>query len=122
MRYLSIVVLLFTVIISYSQDRALDSLQRELQKDLSPESEIDILNRISQNYTKISLPRAEQFANEALTKAIAINYQSGIAYSYNCLGICNSIKGEYAKGLDNFLKALRIRESLKDYPGTAKTL
>ncbi|HTJ49328.1 MAG TPA: tetratricopeptide repeat protein [Cyclobacteriaceae bacterium] len=120
-RFFSLVLLLFSLSVC-GQDKLIDSLQLELQKEPSAELEIDLLNKISQAYTRLSLPMAQQFADDALEKAISINYQKGIASAYNCLGICNSIQGNYAAGLDYFIKALRIRESQKDLPATARTM
>jgi tetratricopeptide (TPR) repeat protein len=60
-------------------------------------------------------------AHEAFEKALQINYQQGIATSYNNLGISYSIRGDYGTGLDYFIKALRLRESLQDLPAVSKT-
>ncbi len=95
----------------------IDSLQNQLSATRSTEEQIDILNQLSHAYTLVSLSRAEELAQKALVSAQENEYDKGIATSFNNLGICASIQGKHAEGMDYFIKALRIRERLKDTKG-----
>jgi tetratricopeptide (TPR) repeat protein len=117
--------LVFLFLITFSAAAQVDtpeSLQVALEKSRSPQERIDLLNRLSHAYTQLSLENAEQFAKDALESATRLGYQKGIASSYNVLGICYSIRGDYTTGLDYFIKALRIREKDNDLQGTSHTL
>lgn len=117
--------LVFLFLITFSAAAQVDtpeSLQVELEKATSAHERIDLLNRLSHAYTQLSLENAEQFANDALNSSQKLDYQKGVASSYNVLGICSSIRGDYTSGLDYFIKALRLREQLGDQKGTAHIL
>src|SRR4051812_36504942 len=117
--------LLASLVISFlvkGQEPKFDSLQAELKKATTTEVKADILNQIAYAYSKLSLPLAEQFANQALEESTAVNYQKGMADANNNLGICFSIKGQYTTGMEYFIKALRWREEQKDFVAASKTL
>jgi tetratricopeptide (TPR) repeat protein len=117
--------LVFLFLIAFSASAQVDTpetLQVALEKAASPQERIDLLNRLSHVYTQLSLENAEQFANDALESAKKIAYKKGIASSYNVLGICSSIRGDYTNGLDYFIQALRLREDMADSKGVAHTL
>jgi len=117
--------LLFLVIITTNlraQVDSPDSLQKELEKAPTEEARIDLMNKLSHLYSQLSLESAEQLAHEALERAEAIDYQKGIATSYNNLGICHAIRGDYTQGLDYFITALRIREEQNDLLNVSHTL
>jgi tetratricopeptide (TPR) repeat protein len=117
--------LVFLLLITVSAAAQVDTpetLQVALEKASSPLERIDLLNRLSHAYSQLSLENAEQFANDALENALNLDYQKGVASSYNVLGICYSIRGDYTAGLDYFIKALRLREELGDQKGTSHTL
>jgi tetratricopeptide (TPR) repeat protein len=117
---IAIGLLIFTSITNAQTD-SIEFFQKELEKTQTVEDRIDLLNKLSYEYTQLSLVSAEVLAHEALEKALQINYQQGIATSYNNLGISYSIRGDYGTGLDYFIKALRLRESLQDLPAVSKT-
>ena len=117
--------IIFLVIITtnlQAQVDSPDSLQKELEKAPTEEARIDLMNKLSHLYSQLSLESAEQLAQEALERAEAIDYQKGIAASYNNLGICHAIRGDYTLGLDYFITALRIREEQNDQLNVSHTL
>jgi len=114
--------LAFVTSTAIAQTDTLESLQRALEKPLTAEERIDLLNRMSRAYSEVSLSTAEQFANEALQLSQPGNYRKGIAAAYNNLGVYSAIRGEYTVGMDYFMKALGIREALKDRDGVSRTL
>ena len=117
--------LLFLVIITFNLEAQVDSpdsLQKELENAPTEEARVDLINKLSHFYSQFSLESAEQLAQEALERAEAIDYQKGIATSYNNLGICNAIRGDYTQGLDYFITALRIREEENDLLNVSHTL
>lgn len=106
-----------------AQTRAIDSLQTVLHQADTEEKRIDVLNKLAGLYTRLSLEKAEQLANEALSSATSLQYQKGIASGYNNLGVCHAIQGKYTIALDYFFKALRIREEeTKETVEASKTL
>lgn len=111
--------LLLVVVTSVSAQSSTDSLYQKLTLAQTIEERVDILNALAHTYTQLSLDRAEDFANEALELARKAGYQKGIATSYNNLGISYSIKGNYTLGMDNFIKALQIRELENDQQGVS---
>lgn len=119
MRVSGLLILSFSVV---AQTDSTDLLHLQLQQVQTQEEKIDLLNKLSYEYTQSSLSSAEILANEALEEAIGANYKKGIATSYNNLGITHSIRGDYGAGLDYFIKALRIREELNDITGVSSTL
>lgn len=106
----------------YGQNPDLDSLEKRLASAPTVENRIDILNKLSHTYSTLSIGRAEQLAKEALHLSQSLNYARGIASSYNNLGICYSIRGDYAAGLDYFIQSLRLRQSMNDPATVASTL
>lgn len=114
--------LLMITFTAWGQSESPETLQVALEKAQSLKERIDLLNKLSHAYSQLSLESAEQFAEDALERSVDINYQKGIASSYNNLGICKSIRGDYTSGLDYFIKALQIRESEKDILGTSNVL
>src|SRR5689334_577338 len=114
--------LLFISVNAFGQTELLDSLQRELAQAPSIEVRIDLLNKLSQTYSTLSLTKSEQLAKDALALAQPIGYGAGISSSFNTLGIVYSIRGAYAEGLDYFMQALRLRERAADQSAIASTL
>src|SRR5262245_45224954 len=117
--------LLFLMIITSRLQAQLDTLatpHNDLEQASTEEAKIDQLNKLSHFYSQYSLESSERFAHEALEKADKINYLKGIASSYNNLGICHAIRGDYTGGLDYFIRALRIREQLDDVMNVSHTL
>src|SRR5262245_22706809 len=104
------------------QSYSVDSLQRKLALAPTVEARVDLLNKLSHTYSTLSIARAEQLANEALGLATPLGYTRGIAASYNNLGICYSVRGDYTKGLEYFMQALRLRQSMSDQATIASTL
>jgi tetratricopeptide (TPR) repeat protein len=114
-----VVVLLLFSISARGQVDSLDYFQQRLAQAKNGYERVDILNRISHIYSQLSLSSSDVYAAEALELAQSMNYQKGIASSLNVKGISSSIKGEYAAGLDYFIRALNIREQLNDIAGVA---
>jgi tetratricopeptide (TPR) repeat protein len=104
------------------QVTVIDSLRASLSGEENVQRQVDILTQLSFQYTKVSLEKSREVALEALQTASAIPYQKGIGDSYNVLGIGYSIGGAYDKGLEYFLKALKIREEQGDVVAAAKTI
>ena len=113
--------LLFISAELFAQTNQVDSLQHLLASAPNVEARIDLLTSLSLSYSTLSLTKSEQLAKEALLLAQPIGYGKGIASSYNALGICSSIRGDYSEGLDYFMQSLRLRESLGDQAAIANT-
>jgi tetratricopeptide (TPR) repeat protein len=106
----------------FGQVTAIDSLRSRIKSTSNAEQKIDLINQLAFLYTKISTEKSKEAAMDALNQSIALQFQKGIADSYNNLGVSYAIGGSYDKGLEFFLKALHIREELKDTEGSAKVI
>ncbi|MCU0439834.1 MAG: tetratricopeptide repeat-containing sensor histidine kinase [Raineya sp.] len=99
-----------------------DSLKMLLKTHQPDTLRIKILNQLSFRISGNQSDLGIQYAQEALNISLKINYLSGISKSYNSLGICMRVKGDYVNSLDFFFKALQIDEKLYNDKETAKTL
>ena len=86
---------------------------------LDAKSRIDSLNEWAWNNMGWETEKALQFAELALIESQEIEYLLGEGNANNRLGAIHRIKGEHSKSLEQFQKALEIRKSLDDRPGTA---
>lgn len=89
-KYKILIVLLFTVISSYSQDRYIlkniDSLKILLKKEKIDTSRVNILNQIGDNYNYVRDSSSLVFAKKSLLIAKKINYKKGLIDAYKIFG------------------------------------
>jgi len=95
-----------------------DSLELQLQK-ANDTNKVKILCDLCWEYRFISSDTAIQYGQEALSLSEKINWEKGIAQSYNDMGIIFIDKSNFAKAIDYFNKSLAIREKLNDKAGVA---
>ena len=106
----------------FSQNYEIDSLQHALTKVKSEKDQIDILNKLAFNHTRISVSEAEKLAYEALRKAQAIRYLGGMAESFKTLGSISSLRYEYSRSVEYGYEALKLFEKIGDKSGQSKVL
>lgn len=99
-----------------------DSLKQLLQKHTLDTHRVKILNQLSFRLSGNDILLSQKYAQEALEISLKLNYPKGISKSYNSLGICMRVAGDYPKALDYLYKALQIDETLHDDKETARTL
>ncbi|MFC2107617.1 histidine kinase [Bacteroidota bacterium] len=93
---------------SYDIDSMLVVLQSQ-----GNEERINTLNKIAWSYCfydkyKIS----QQYAEDAMTQAIELNYKEGIAAAHRNFGILNLYQSNYSEALNNFFASLHLYEEL----------
>ena len=124
MNYIRFCFLMFLVL-SYSclaQDpHVIDSLQNELTQfdahkvemrgnnsDSGDTIKVNILNAFSKAYSDNDLTNSIEYAKQALTISIQIDFKKGMAQAYTNVGVINYFQGDYKNALDNCTKALAI--------------
>ncbi len=95
MKTLSIIILLSYAISAMGQlsPVAIDSLEAQLANETDDSARVDLLNRLSLLYYRVSLDTEEQYAYEALTLAQQIGYVRGEVTALKNIGIAKRKKG-----------------------------
>lgn len=109
----------------FSQSKAdpvIDSLKHVLSTSKEDTTQVNTLNALSKQYNSTgNYEKALEFASQAKLQAEKLNYQKGIAASYNNTGTAYKKHGDYEKSLENYLKAIAIREKIGDEQGVASS-
>ncbi len=93
-------------------DSTIDSLEQQLAMSEGKEKVI-ILNELYKQYVNNNPLKALEYTEQALDLATELNDASGMASSYNNLGVLNKNRGDYDKALGNYLKSVRLQEEHK---------
>lgn len=88
----------------------IDSLEKELQKNIPDSAKVYILTQIDWEYRVTDKQKALDYANKALTLATKINFTEGIGFSYMAIGNVHSYYRDYPVALENYQKALAVFE------------
>ncbi len=107
-----------TVAPSFAQSKTgqarLDSLLTELPRAKPDTNHVNLLNRISNIYSRINPNEGINYANQSLVLARRLTWKKGMAYAYVILGINYASKSDYPKALAAQLSGLKIAEEIKD--------
>jgi len=118
-KLLSVLFLLLLHGIINAQTPKADSLIR-LSKTIGKDSVyVRILNQIAEELSDKDADQSLEFATEAKEQAIKINNIRGLGNALNNMGWAYYRKGDYSKGFDYALQALRINDSLQLLPQLA---
>ncbi|MEQ8925712.1 MAG: tetratricopeptide repeat protein [Fulvivirga sp.] len=90
----------------------IDSLNQSLQTSSGTEKVI-ILNELYKQYANNDPVKAMDYTRQALDMAMEIGDPSGMASSYNNIGVLNKNRGNLDEALDSYLNAVRIEEQNK---------
>jgi serine phosphatase RsbU (regulator of sigma subunit)/Tfp pilus assembly protein PilF len=90
----------------------IDSLENQLE-NAEGKNKVIILNELYKQYVNNDPAKALDYTNRALELAIEINDPSGMASSYNNIGVINKNRGKLDDALDSYLKSVRIQEENK---------
>ncbi|MEP2774192.1 MAG: tetratricopeptide repeat protein [Fulvivirga sp.] len=112
--------ILITSISAVGQNTEIDSLSRLYKSNLDDTTQIIVLNELAFNYVYNNPSIAKDDVDIALNLASSIDYEKGIARSYNILGGINWAEGNYAMSLDYYLTSTEYYERLGDNLGLAK--
>lgn len=86
------------------------------QKQFAPKdtSVVDEINKRAWQLRNNELEQSKNLAIDAINRAIVLNYQRGLSYSYNVLGHYYKVKGAYDTSLKYYRKSLEIRQNARD--------
>jgi len=115
---LLLVLLLSLVFSCLKANQVTDSLEL-LLNSAKDTSRVKILCDLCWEYRFISSEKAIKYGEEALSLSKNINWNKGLAQSYNDLGIIYIDQSHYSKAINYFENSLAIRKDLKDNKGVA---
>ena len=109
-------ILFFLNFINYSvsQNTHIDSLSNKLRKSYGYDK-IDLLNSMAEYYISVNLPKALDYAQQALTESIKYKYDNGAAKSYMNIGRTYDYMGDYSKGEDYYMKSISQNNKIGKY-------
>lgn len=90
-----------------------DSLLKEFNTG-EDTTRVNILNKLSEEFTYVNSDLAIRYANKALELSEQINFRKGLSKSYSNLGITYFRISDYSKALSYFRKVLKISNETKD--------
>jgi signal transduction histidine kinase len=95
----------------FAQNKMLDSLRRWLVEHPTLDSvRVVNLHRLAYRLSEIDQTSAWRYANEANNLAKKLNNNTNLGQSYINYAILESLEGNYAKGQEHYLTALRLFE------------
>lgn len=110
--------LVFSVGGLFSQENNLNSLCQAVKTAKEDTNKVRSLTTISNDFLSTNeYDKSIDYAKQALTIALKLNYKKGEAAALNIIGANYERKSDYPKALDYFLKALKIREEIGDKKG-----
>ncbi len=98
-----------------------DSLQTTVAPQNS-QQRVDELNELFKRSLHHNPIKALEYSKEALSIAESIEYDRGIAYALNNLGVIQNNIGNLDKALEFFFKSWRIHQAIQNNDGLAVTL
>ncbi|GHN00844.1 hypothetical protein WSM22_23330 [Cytophagales bacterium WSM2-2] len=109
--------LLLTGNFAFSQP-GVDSLKSKLKNEkITGRERIDVLNELAYRTRKSDQKNSRATAEEALQKAVDLNYQKGEGIARLTICDLHYARAEYGKSLENAMTALLIFEKLNDKKG-----
>ncbi len=122
MKYFSLLIFLTFLLTSSlfaNNKMSVDSLRNTISGQ-SGEVYVNSLNEVSMTLLQNGqYDDANNFANEALTKATSANNQVAMAAAYDRLGMVCQAKYDYTNAMKYFVNGLKIRNSIDDKAGIA---
>lgn len=100
--------------------QTIDSLEQQLEQTSGKEKVI-LLNELYKLYVNNNPVKALSYTRQALTLAEKLNDPSGMASSYNNMGVIYKNQGNLDKALKNYIAALQIQEENKFVDALAYT-
>ena len=118
MQLLVLLVLLLPAI-AFIQNPNGSSLLTSGEKD---QKKVDQLNELFKNSLNQDPIKALEYSKVALEIADSLNYDRGIAYALNNLGVIQNRIGNLDKALDYFFQSRRLHQAIANQDGLAATL
>ncbi len=112
----------FTTVCSAQYFEKRKKLEERLSKSNNDTNRVIILNKIAYISHKNNFMDAIKYSKAALELSEKLNYLKGKIESYNSLGDAYWYHTDYIKSQDNYFKAYRLNDSIKDEIGIANSL
>lgn len=106
------------IIISATAQNKADSLDKVL-KTATGEQKVKTLNELFKEHVNTNPIKATEYTREALSLALEISDEKGLAASYNNLGVAYRNQGALDKALENYLASLQIYQKINNKEGIA---
>ena len=97
-------------------------LLEKLDASKDDTNKVEILNKLSFISHKNNFLDAYNYSKAALDLSVKLNYFRGKINSYNSIGDAYWYHADYIKAQDNYFKAYRLNDSIKDEEGIANSL
>ena len=107
---------------SSPQDSIISSVIAQLKIERTDSIKVKLMGSLSFSLQYLDFKKSLYYATEALKIAKRINYQRGIAKSYNFIGLSYSSTGKLDKALQNYLAALNTNRKAGIESESAKNL
>jgi serine phosphatase RsbU (regulator of sigma subunit)/Tfp pilus assembly protein PilF len=92
----------------------IDSLKQVIATSEHDTTYIKTLNRLSVEYSEISVDSSLIYAEQALKLSMDLSFKRGMITSYRNIGIAYDLQGAYEKAIEYHHKAFEIAEELND--------
>jgi tetratricopeptide (TPR) repeat protein len=112
--YVTILLLLSTLMITVGQTNETDSLNRLMAQTGADTTRVLLLSQLANSYRFFNPDSAMIIAQQALLLSRKLNFTKGEIRALNALGSILQIQGEYPKALEIELEALRISKNSHD--------
>jgi signal transduction histidine kinase len=97
----------------------IDSLTWRLKSAIEDTGKVRLLGKLSFQYYRFDTDSGIYYAEKAIMLAEQLNWDLGLAFSYNYLGTNYAVKGNYPKALEYFHKSLSKYTAIGDKQGVA---
>jgi tetratricopeptide (TPR) repeat protein len=121
-RYLTFLFILVFIIHGLGQNHYSDSLLTRLKNDKNDTNKVKDLNNLAHSLYSTNPDSTVLLVEQASKLASTLGYANGEAIAYYNAGIGYTVKGDYSKAIENYLKALKISEELGNKQGQASDL
>lgn len=121
-KLLALFICILLVICVCAQNRAIDSLENLLQKNIENDTNKAILlNKTAYAIRKYNIPKMEAYNKLAMRISDSLKFNYGIAESHRIKGIVFYEQYDYHKTINSLEKALNIFKEIENKDGVAKT-
>jgi signal transduction histidine kinase/DNA-binding NarL/FixJ family response regulator/HPt (histidine-containing phosphotransfer) domain-containing protein len=100
----------------------IDSLSTELSRSKDDTNKANILYALSTAYFNVNTDKGLSYGQQGVELATRLGWKKGLVKIYNTLGNCSSLKRDYQKASESYLKSLKNAEDINDKPGQAIAL
>jgi len=118
MKILNVLVLCLAINLTLSAQIKVDSLLNQL-KTAEGEQKVKTLNELFKAFINTDPVKATEYTREALSIALEITDERGMAASYNNLGVAYRNQGALDKALEYYLMSLQIYQKIDNKEGIA---